>query len=162
MQRVPGGITGCRRQKMPPPLPVKIDNVDWMDPTLNQKIALSKMFFFQWFTLFLQFLGGREGAFCPPPYQIGLKTTVKARRFDGDHPHDGDDSEEGRLARRCQVVAPKPVFWTANVIERQKVTQSTITTNRREESALWTLHWLNIKFPFKFRDRLANATNKHS
>ena len=163
MQRVPGGITGCRRQKMPPPLPVKIDKVDWMDPTLNQKIALSKMFFFlQWFTLFLQFLGGREGAFCPPPYQIGFKTTVKARRIDGDHPNDGDDSEEGRLARRCQVVAPKPVFWTANVIERQKVTQSTITTNRREESALWTLHWLNIKFPFKFRDRLANATNKHS
>ena len=40
------------------------------------------------------------------------------------------------FARRCQVVAPKPVFWTANVIERQKVTQPTITTNRREESAL--------------------------
>ena len=30
-------------KKCPPsPLPVKIDNVDWMDPTLNQKMVLSK------------------------------------------------------------------------------------------------------------------------
>ena len=86
--------------------------------------------------LFPPIFVGWVGAFCPPPHQKGLTTTVKARRYDDDHPHDGDDSEEGRLARRCQVVAPKPVFWTANVIERQKVTQPTITTNRREESAL--------------------------